>query len=361
MSVIGPIALTMAEIEGLQQWMWSTAPEQVGRLTLPASSAGPIGYTLRVPRTISISLGDNTILRFQFGLNMNPDFSGFSVTKSAQVWIVPRSPKETSDYSRDIIHRLREFMSFVADTDLIIRKARCWRQDFNQLSGGEEKSEAYANSTDLYPPIEDKERKLKSRDFFFEFERYQGRFADIINNWMRIYDENEFAMQWWFSNIVEERSIKYRETKFINAVISVESLCMSNYRARDIQARIQPNKYEGIKNTDSSPALGKLLFAEMKSLGHFDNEDYSRQLASKIVKFRAKIVHQDGPNPFLRYANRSEFGHLLWTVYCLFKLMILDKLGFDYDERAEIISRTQNLNGRLRLPNLDKLEERTQK
>ena len=353
-----PISLTMAEIEGLQQWIWPARPEWIGGVLPPTNAAEPVGFSLQVPKPITISLEDDIDLRLHFALDRIPSFDGFSARKRITVWIEPHWPQENSDYSKIVIRRLREFMSFVADTDLLIRKAIWWPQDFKHFSSEEQKRKAYENNINLYTPVEGREREIKDGDFFFEFD--QDRFPEIIRGWMHIYDENEFALQWWFSNIAEKRSIRYRETEFVAAVIAVESLCRSNYHVEGSQTENWIMKY-GDRKPVKIPKLEHLLVAEMKSLGHFGNEDYVGKLARKIAKFRGdEIVHQYGSNSFLRLANPSEFTHLHWTVCCLFKLMILTKLGFNFDERAEIISRTQNLNGFLWLPDLDKLEERIQ-
>ena len=341
------VALAMIEIEGLQQWMWPARADWVGGF--PPNPSEPLIFSLDVPEKISVSLDDETTLRFQFHLDGQQEYDGFSATKRVQVWIAPNSPTETLDYLINIIHRLREFMSFVADADLAIHEAKYWHQNLFHLTG-QDKVEAFEKDNKFYGLADHRGRAAKEHDFLFEFEVYQDRFADIIRRWMRLYNENEFAMQSWFGNVVEERAVKYNELKFTAAVTVVEALCRTNHSKllKSEQGRKQKSGFK----------LAKQIEYEMCQLNHFQDAKYAGQLAQMIVRIRNEIVHQSGFNPFRNDIDPSNFARLEYCTHGLFKLMILSKLGFDGAERAGIIHRTQNLNNFLRFPDIDALNQR---
>ncbi len=344
------VALAMIEIEGLSQWMWPARADWVGGF--PPNPSEPLIFSLDVPEKISVSLDDETTLQFQFDLDGQLGHDGFSATKRIQVWIVPNSSMGTFDYSLNIIHRLREFMSFVADADLAIHRATHWQQNFFHLTG-QDKVEAFKKGNEFYGLADHRGHTAKEYDFLFEFDMYQDRFADIIRRWMRIYDKNEFAMQSWFGNVMEERTVKYNDLKFMAAVTAVEALCRANHSEliKSERGRKQKSKFKKFK-------LAKQIEYEMCQLGHFQDEQYASQLAQMIVQIRNKIVHQSGFNPFRNDIDPSNFARLEYCTHGLFKLMILSKLSFDSAERSGIIRSTQNLNNFLRFPDLDVPDQR---
>lgn len=319
------LAVAVAEIDGLAQWMWRTyGTSSTGEPYGLDGQSGAYCLSGTTHNVRTATIDDGTTIEFYLVVDhaMRDAPPSETIDKRVKIWMFPEQLIQESDYYWRLTRKLGNLFSLLTCEHLDTYSILAYRSDFRQ-----DLTRLFADAPIVVvsrSPSED--CKLSFSSMYYDFQRIESQFDEVIGKWFALYPKCEYALDLYFSNSIE-KSNRYLSTRFAVAVMALDAL------------------YGGRGGTEKK--LHRRIGELMSEYGEcFGDAVLIRKRASRIVRLRKDVVHGSGD---MRHVvdGSEEMVDALLNVEALFEMTVLSDLGL---EVQELLERSQGLRRKVRLP-----------
>lgn len=197
--------------------------------------------------------------------------------------------------------------------------------------------------------------KIRQDSMLFGYQFIKEDFSKIINNWLKIYDENIDVMELYFS--VQSGKALDEEMEFLHYAQGLESLHRNKYQ---VGSFMPENEYEELLENilKVSPSTyhdwinSKLEFANVPPFSkrvkelinrypnHFGNSKQRKYMSENIFKCRNLLTHLGG-NGVKQCLKGQSMTDLRKTTRLLFQFLFMELIGISENEMNIIVKKNK--------------------
>lgn len=328
-------------VEGLDEWLGVTGI----KVNRNGTGSG-FSLTYERPSLPEIDLGGGFTLSFRFSYSLPgfPILTDAAIRQKAAI-IINSNVKRPLDDFIDLIHKITNFLGFGVDQVVSVVDLRA-----SIAIPGKDPQENHPSSLEaevIYQslPFSQTRPNISRYNLLFGYKDIQADPSAAILAWLDAYNTIGPPLDLFFAAITNPA--QYLDSKFLFFAIALETW----HRRESDSLAMEPAEFEGIvkKLLDACPEArkewleGRLAFANEVSLAkrlkellepfeEFLPEGATlKRLIRQIVDTRNYLMHY---NPSLegRAAQGRELCILVNRMEAFLKLLLLHRIGFDYDQ-----------------------------
>jgi hypothetical protein len=345
-------------IEGLDEWIGPIGFEFIQTKSEPTSI---IKYTR--PEEISTVLENGMTLSIYFTHTTNFPFVGeVRLTNKAHYRLTSKDETGLACYI-SVARKIVELFSFFVDKTVSIEQVSI---NMKEIYFEAEDGKRVYKAINLYyqsSPFSKEPPKLSRFDTLLNYAQIKDNYSIIINNWLRAYERLEPALNLYFAAM--EGAFTYLDSKFLALAQCLEVFDRRTSNRKVMDDTSFADIVQGLVNAcpaESKEWLeNKLQYANEISLNqrirkiidpfseYFDDENERKRLARNISITRHYMTHYDESQKADAITNGNDLYQMYAKMEAIFRLYLLQILGFTQDEIRTIVAKSPSLRFKLNL------------
>lgn len=333
------------KIDTLQEWLMLSGLRTDFDIETLSHEGFTVSYDPPVPITVQLSSGITFSFKFMYSLPSISIAPAEAIITQSAYLSLQADPVVPFDDLASIATTFKRILSFAADQACEVTSIVGFTPELVN-DGRELPVKIYTGKSDFSQPTRD----ASWTRMLFTFRDVESRFPETLDNWLRIIDELEPAINLYDALMLN--AYRYADGRFLATAQAIEALhrrlfpTQTQMGDQDFDALLDtltnaasPDHHEWVRTRlkhANEPTFGRRVGELLKQFGkHFGTAGERKRFRRDVVDIRNRLTHLPA-NGDLRPVDTKLLITTQIKLEVLFQLHMLRQLGFDNDAIDEI-------------------------